>query len=506
MRHKNANFKFNKRPLKTLKESNKIKNNFDDFYSKIVLDYFVPDKTKEETKNSNDGNNKLKCVNKIKLSSNSSNRILKISLNENNKFLIKNKNEINNNINQFVKERKTANIDKKILTKKIIQSISEKNIIRMNKNIAKSNTSINSEIYNIKKKKEASNIRLNLNNNNQVQNFQSNINGFINNNKERKNKSMDKRKDIKTKNLGNKKSVNLKININEMIVFKKANYQFKPHNKNNKTDLNRSLNKRNKKIIKINKSPDNLIINENNYMKYNMKEKNINKTKKINTDANSNSKLFNKKKIIKNTDNNSSKNILEKNQKIASLKKNLIDKKNTININLNLSNSKIQNISKHQMTFKRIKVESIKIDLNLMNTQKNYSFISQEKTTAENPVINDKNNLTLRGTELQKYVNKNGYTELNSVSQNELSDLNRSFKTSLSVNKARSLSKKRDEQKRKKLNNLGLIDNDENSKKLNNILISLSNVRVISTKDLEIKSEPKKLIDKIRKFKKLQKM
>ena len=158
------------------------------------------------------------------------------------------------------------------------------------------------------------------------------------------------------------------------------------------------------------------------------------------------------------------------------------------------------------MTFKRIKVESIKIDLNLMNTQKNYSFISQEKTTAENPVINDKNNLTLRGTELQKYVNKNGYTELNSVSQNELSDLNRSFKTSLSVNKARSLSKKRDEQKRKKLNNLGLIDNDENSKKLNNILISLSNVRVISTKDLEIKSEPKKLIDKIRKFKKLQKM
>ena len=50
------------------------------------------------------------------------------------------------------------------------------------------------------------------------------------------------------------------------------------------------------------------------------------------------------------------------------------------------------------------------------------------------------------------------------------------------------------------------MNNEEYNKKLNNILISLSNIRIKSEKELVQKSEPKKLIDKIRKYKKLQKI
>ena len=522
MRHKNANFKFNKKPLKTFKISgNKNRKNFEEYYSKILLDFLEPDKAKDEVKNiinNNDINNKLKKLNKVKLSSNSSNRILKISLNGDSKFNIKNKNDINNNFGKVIKERKTVNINNnKLIAKKLIQSISEKNIInKNNKNISKSDVNINMNLYNFKKNNEIAihnNIKLNLNNSNKMLNQKSNVNNINNiknnnNNKERKNKSVGKRKE-KTKNFEDKRSINLKININEINSYKNSNYQFKYHqkNNNNKINLNKSLKKRNiKNNNKINKSPDNLVINEKPTANNNIKEKNLIKTKKIITDINSSSRIFNKKKIKKNTDNNSSKNILEKNTKINTLKKQLIDKKSTKIINLNSSITKINNTSKQQGNLKKIKVESIKIDLNVTNPKNNYSFISQEKTTAENPVLNDKINLTLRGTEITKYITKTGNVELNSVGQNDMSELNRSFKTTFSV-QARSLSKQRDEKKRNKLDNLEEFNNNEdNSKKLNNILISLSNMRAVNNKDSVIKSEPKKLIDKIRKYKKLQKI
>ena len=55
------------------------------------------------------------------------------------------------------------------------------------------------------------------------------------------------------------------------------------------------------------------------------------------------------------------------------------------------------------------------------------------------------------------------------------------------------------------MNNLeGSNNTEENNRKLNNILISLSNIRINTEKEFIKKSEPKKLIDKIRKFKKLQ--
>jgi len=167
-------------------------------------------------------------------------------------------------------------------------------------------------------------------------------------------------------------------------------------------------------------------------------------------------------------------------------------------------------VPKQEIIFKRIKVESIKIDLNVFKPNKNYSFISQEKTTtAENPQINDKINLTLRDTEIPKLSkfnnNKNKNSEMNLFGQTEMSELNRTIKTSLSLYKSRSLSKKRDEKKRSKLNNLKDDKNEEKNKEnLNNILRCLSNLNVLDKRRFEQKSEPKKLIDKIRKYKKLK--
>ena len=115
--------------------------------------------------------------------------------------------------------------------------------------------------------------------------------------------------------------------------------------------------------------------------------------------------------------------------------------------------------------------------------------------------------MTLRITDITKFKNKNRFTEINTLGQNEMSELNQSFKTSFSLYKSRSLSKKREEKKRSKLNNLELLyDSEENNKKLNNILICLSNLNSKNEKVYEQKSEPKKLIDRIRKYKKLQKL
>ena len=521
MRQKNSTFKFKKKQIKSFKNSeNQNKLYIDDNYSKIISDFLEKEKSKEESKNNYINNNnesfKIKKVNKVKLSSNSSNRIMKINVIGENKNHKKNNNDIYNN-NLMNKERKTANIKK--ITGKMIQSISEKNITynKNQKDISKSNTNTNLNLHSLKKKIDASNniIKMNIiNNMNQLSKLKSNHNNI---NKERKNKSMDKRKEKKIK-VSDKKTNNLRININDMFNYKKPSYQIKHYYKNNKTNITKN-NNNNKKLIKNNKphiSPENMKINTNNVENSNVKEKNkefIKKTKKINTELNSSSRMFNLKKQKKIIENSSSKNITDKNFKLYPLNKNLIDKKSSKNIYLNSSNSKINNISNQQLTFKRIKVESVKIDL--MNPPKNFSFISQEKLNSENQ-INDKNNLTLRGTEIPKFINKinniNGYTELSLFNPNDDSNLNRSYRTSFSLNKkskSRSLSKKREEKKRLKLNHLEKHNEiEENKKKLNVILINLYNIKVIDTKEyIQVKkSEPKKLIDKIRKNKKLQKI
>lgn len=508
MKTKSTNFNFNKKPVKSIKISeNKNKKNKQDVYSKVIMNLLEPAKRKEESKNSNEnhGKKKLKIINKLKYSSNnSSNRILKINVNEKNKNRKNNNIDVNNNNDYISKERKTANIKKQV-AKKLFQSISEKNIKdnakNSDKNFPKINLNINKEINSNKKKNN--NPKLNFNNNNQIQKMNYNM---VNNNKERKNKSVDKRKEKKIKNLNEKQSINLRININDMFNYKKNSNQYNQYNKkSNKSNINSSFNKRSVKLNKIRRSPENLMIDiSNGGVNFHKKEKNMNKTKNIN-DIISSSRLFNNKRHIKTNENSSAKNIYEKNTKIRHIK----DKKNIKNISSNSSNSKTNILPKQEIIFKRIKVESIKIDLNLFKQNKNYSFISQEKTTtAENPQINDKINLTLRDTEIPKITKFNNYhknTEMNLFGQTEMSELNRSIKTSLSIYKSRSLSKKRDEKKRSKINNIEDDKNEEkNKEKLNNILRSLSNLNVLDKRHFEQKSEPKKLIDKIRKYKKLK--
>ena len=512
MKTKNTNYKFNKKPIKTFKISNdKNKKNNKDDYSKVIMNLLEPVKIKEESKNNNEhhGKKKLQIINKLKFSSNnSSNRILKITLDEKNKNHKNNHIDIYNNNDNISKERKTANINKKQVAKKLFQSISEKNIKRDNKNsdknFSKINLNINKEINSNKKKNN--NAKQNFNIHSHIQKLHYNM---INNNKERKNKSVDKRKERKTKNINEKQSMNLLINKNDMINYKKTCYQYNQYNKkSSKANINSSFNKRSVKINKIHRSPENLMIDiSNGGVNFQMKEKNMNKTKNVNNDIISSSRLFNTKKLKKNNDNNSSKNIYDKNTKI----KQIMDKKNKNNKNIssNSSNSKTSIVPKQEIIFKRIKVESIKIDLNLFKNQKNYSFISQEKTTtAENPQINDKINLTLRDVEIPKiskfnYNHKN--SEMNLIGQTEMSELSRSIKTSLSIYKSRSLSKKREEKKRNKLSNLEDYKNEEkNKEKLNSILRSLSNLKICDMRHCAQKSEPKKLIDKIRKYKKLK--
>ena len=80
MKTKSTNFKFSKKPLKSIKISNdKTKKNTNDYYSKIIMNLLEPLKIKEESKNSNEnhGQKKIKLINKLKFSSNnSSNKLL----------------------------------------------------------------------------------------------------------------------------------------------------------------------------------------------------------------------------------------------------------------------------------------------------------------------------------------------------------------------------------------------------------------------------------------------
>jgi len=267
MKTKSTNFKFSKKPLKSIKISNdKTKKNTNDYYSKIIMNLLEPLKLKEESKNSNEnhGQKKIKLINKLKFSSNnSSNKLLKITLNEKNKNRKNHHKDISNNNDYITKERKTANVNKKKVAKKIIQSISEKNIIKNNKNSEKNCTSNFTKEINSNKKKN-NNAKMNYNDNCHIQKLHYNmINN--NNNKERKNKSVDKRKERKVKNFSDKQStINLKLKMNDIINSKKTCLQNnKQYNKkSNKASVNSSFNKRSTKINKIHRSPENLLVME----------------------------------------------------------------------------------------------------------------------------------------------------------------------------------------------------------------------------------------------------
>ena len=227
-------------------------------------------------------------------------------------------------------------------------------------------------------------------------------------------------------------------------------------------------------------------------------------------------KFFKNKKICKihnNIDNSptiqngKSSKINQKKKCIINIKDNNNNSsKNSSNLKISYSNNQISNI-------KGIKVESINIDLNFVNHNFNILNNSLEKTDKNNDnSLNEKNDLTLRELEIPQFLTKYNYKhreiELSLYGPKESAELNHSFKTAFSLSKkTRSLSKKRDEKKKKRFKLGNIKGEEENEKKLNDILLNLSKQRDVgySFRNTGQRSEPKKLIDKIRKSKKLQK-
>jgi hypothetical protein len=262
-------------------------------------------------------------------------------------------------------------------------------------------------------------------------------------------KSSEKKNEEKTKNIEDirEKTINLQYNINEIFGNKKYNEQIKPFLQNNgnlyeaknisnNISNNNSINKIMKKKLKSKhynlnayNSPDKIIIKINNVGNYNTLTKNKILQKKImknntNTNAlNSNdnepkkSKIYNNKKkynLHHNTD-NSPNNKKRKSSKISSKKNYMINIKNkNNNSSKNSSNSKNKNKnnnSNNQITnTKGIKVESINIDLNIVNKKNNYN--SQKKKQSKDISLNDLKILTLRQTEFPKKSKKLNHLQM----------------------------------------------------------------------------------------------
>ena len=543
MKHKNQNYKFNKKsPKSKISEMKKEKQKND--YSKIICEVFG--KNKEESKNNNLSqlNNNVKItsfnnnINKAQIPNKYSKNIIKIELNYNKK--IKNNLKEESSIS-LIKEKKfyynNINCSNSQKNKKIFQSNSEKNMV---KDII-SDDSIKKNIWSINKTNNSNSNVTSLNKNIKINVDLNPINDNHIFRKQKTNKSTEKKIGEKIKHLEDvkEKSISVQYNINEVFGHKKGNEQIKQfyQNKNNNHEsknYNNSKNKHkiiNKKMYKSkninlklnNNSPDKIIIKINNAGHNIVKNKYLQKKiYKNNTGMISNyvdskklKPIKNKKKyrIHNNTDNSPSSHN-EKSSKMNSHKKYKINVKNNNNSSSkNSSNSKISYSNNQIPNIKGVKIESINIDLNLLNKKSNNVHNSQKKVINYTS-LNDKNSLTLREAVIPKFStkfnNKNIRMELDLNGNNESNDLNHSFKTAFSLNKkTRSLSRKRDEKKKMnwfKLNDIN--DEDENEKKLNDILIHISNQKEIKYEYRKNgqKSEPKKLIDKIRKAKKMKKM
>ena len=544
MKPRNQNFKFNKKTPKTTK----IIENKKEKYSKIINEVFS---NKEESKNNNiyGSSKSIKIFNIKNTASNNQQtskyiKNIKIKLNYNKK---NSKNNIKEEPSIYgLKEKKYLN-QKKV---GVFQSNSEKNLSKdilsedlkkknnyINKNVNNSNTNVICLNKNIK-------ININLNSNSSNDNYLLRNQRSFNNKRELEKypekKILDKIKFIEE----NKEKINnLPSSINEIFGNKKSTEQIKHFYQNNNIQefkannliMNKTLLKNLKKgknsNINLNNnnnnSPEKIIIKINNVGTHNsLNNKNIQKKiHKNNTGINSNDieskklKILNlknkKKQIIYNNTENSSSNQSHKLKK--HLKKNNLSNisKDNNNSNKKCSNSKINYSSTQLLNIKGVKVESINIDLNNINPKKNSFYHSHKITETDYPNIIDKNSLTLRESDskylLSKYNKINKHLELSLVGNNESYDLNYSFKTSFSLSKkTRSLSRKRDE-KKKLYNKFKDINNNEIEKKFNEILRNLSSIKEnifqnnLNRKN-QIKSEPKKYIDKIRKARKLKKL
>jgi len=539
MKNKHQNFKFSKKSPKSTKIETK-KEKYQENSSKKLSDILEP--CNEESKNNYmiNNNKSTKIINSKHniittrfTSIYSKNIQIELNLNEKD---TKNKFKEDTSLSSM-KEKRYLNIKKK----GVCQSYSEKNITKelfgedgFKKNSHHVSKNINSSISNVTSLNKKIKIDLNSPNDNFLFRKQKSSNNKLESNKySEKNIIAKKNKKIEDTK---EKSLNLQFNINDIFGNKKGNEQIKnfyqnnnglneienenyPSHVNNKGNIRK--NNKNKNLnLNLNNSPEKIIIKINNIGSHNsaFKNKNLQKKSKNNIVFNSNdsdnkkSKIANLKNKKKNMLHNNTDNSLNHQKKKFtknSAKRQIINNNN--NVSKNSSNSKINYSNNHPLNLKGVKVESINIDLNLIN-EKKHLCCSSQKIADNDSSLNENNNLKLKEDEIPKiytkFSNVNTHLELSLNPHNENIDLNHSFKSAFTLSKKiRSLSKKRYE--KKKMSSFKLYDNEEeNEKKLNDILKNLSNIRGVTNeyRKSKIKSEPKKLIDKIRKAKKMQKI
>lgn len=537
MKNKHQNFKFNKKSPKSTKVTETKKEKYLENSSKKLSEVLEP--SNEESKNNYmiNNNKSTKLVNPKHniittrfTSIYSKNIQIELNLNEKD---TKNKFKEDTNFSS-VKEKKYLSLKKK----GVCQSYSEKNITKelfsedgFKKNGHHVCKNINSSISNVTSLNKK--IKINLNSPNDYYLYRkqkSNSNKMGSNKSSEKNIMVKKNKKLEDTK---EKSLNLHFNINEFFGNKKGNDQIKHFCQNNilneveyENSTPHGINKVNfrksnkTKNLNLNNSPEQIIIKINNIGSHNnaFKNKNLQKKSKNNIAFNSNndgdikkSKIVNLKNKKKNMLHNNTDNSLNHQKKKFSknsTKRQIINNNN--NFSKNSSNSKNNYSNNHPLNLKGVKVESINIDLNLINEKKHLCCSSQKNVDTDTS-LNEKNNLTLKENEipkiLTKFSNANAHLELSLNPHNESTDLNHSFKSAFTLNKKiRSLSKKRYE--KKKLSSFKYYDDEENERKLNDILKNLSNIKEVTNeyRKNKIKSEPKKLIDKIRKAKKMQKI
>lgn len=537
MKNKHINFKFNKKSPKSSKLSETKKEKFQENSSKKLSEVLEP--SNEESKNNylminnNKSSKIINSKNNIITSRFTSiySKNIKIELNLNEKDT---KNKFKEDANLFsIKEKKYLNLKKK----GVCQSYSEKNITKelFSEDIIKKNyhhvcKNINSSISNVTSLNKK--IKINLNsppNDNILSRKQQSYNSKRDSNKSSE-KNIISKKNKKIEDT-KEKSLNLPFNINDIFGNKKGNEQIKNfyqnnclneiENENYSSHINNKgnfkKNNKNKNLnLNLNNSPEKIIIKINNIGSHStaFKNKNLQKKSKNNIAFNINdsdikkskvANLKNKKKNMLHNNTDNSFNHQKKKFTKNSTKRQII---NNNNVSKNSFNSKINYPNNHPLNLKGVKIESINIDLNLINEKKHLCFSSQKNVDSDSS-LHDKNNFSLKENEipkiLTKFSNVNTHLELSLNPPNESNDLNHSFKTAFTLNKKiRSLSKKRYE--KKKLSSFKYNDNEEeNERKLNDILKNLSNIREVSDeyRKNKIKSEPKKLIDKIRKAKKM---
>ena len=513
MKRKNQIYRFNKKNTKLDIPSTieKYPNN----YSKIFCELLNVnlDKINNET----NGNISLKRI--------KNRNILKIGKNKKNEKLInkqklnKLKYDINSTKNEH-KIRSYENFNENIKQQKITQKpeILEKSSSLIN-NISIKKSEFLSQNY--------SEVYLTENNNSNI--YFTSLNNKINNillsnNLLKIQKSFNSNIMKKEQNTNCKTNYN-KINHIEVIKGQSIKKPTNTYNNINQIEKNKKINN---KLSEMNKIIDTKIIYghiKNNKKETLIKDKtfyneNIIHISKIKTHNNkklnnkSNSSIFGennidikkikkyylnsgKKLILKNNTNTSPFSKKVKLLKIKSKANDIFNINNKTNINL----SKIPscNNNRNQIFLKNpIKTESINIDLHSKsnNHQKIFKYYSDKKTQ-NNLILYNKNNITTRNED----HNEKDYPL----------KINHSYRTIyVSEKKARSLSKKREEKKKLNLIKLNRIKNqeDEEEIKLNNILKSLENQKNILNlkKNIQYYSEPKKLIDKIRKYIKIKKI